>query len=512
LAGFNSWNGLELYELCIKTLVETWREARSEAGAVGRPLRVADEIKVLAPFALWLQEQAPGPGGAARRAAVRAQLVELLMPQVKSDRAAAETEAEAFLELGQKQTGLLVERGEGWFGFFHPTFKEYLAARACVLSGQLSLDKTWTVLQPHLDDALWREVILLTVGYKAIIQSEQEAASYLVEHILAEPDRSEDARGGNVVLAGRCLIDIGRSGVSDVCWDAVVTQLVPIMQNRPEAFDYSTPTRYAAAETLDRLGWLPRDIDAFVPIFDSKSKIKNPKFYIAKYPLTNHQFARFIEAGGYENPKYWGGEKSAAWRWRMSEHNVDWRGEGSVTQPEYWDHPRFGKTRRGYPVVGISWYEANAYCAWFTEQLRVPGYELQVWENDQRSTLNSELATSEARLPTDEEWILAAGGAEGNRYPWGPEWDETCANTGESNLGGTSPVGMYPSGQSCPAGVWDMAGNVWEWLISEYSGGYALRGGSWHYFRNLAHVGPRRGLNANASHHDVGVRVVLFVP
>ena len=69
---------VELYDLCIQTLVETWREARSEAGPVGRPLRVANEIKVLAPFALWLQREAPGPGGAARRAAVRDQLVDLI--------------------------------------------------------------------------------------------------------------------------------------------------------------------------------------------------------------------------------------------------------------------------------------------------------------------------------------------------------------------------------------------------------------------------------------------------
>ena len=66
------------------------------------------------------------------------------------------------------------ERGEGWFGFFHPTFKEYLAARACVLEGQIKgVAGTWEVLRPHLDDALWHEVILLTVGYKAIIEAQK---------------------------------------------------------------------------------------------------------------------------------------------------------------------------------------------------------------------------------------------------------------------------------------------------------------------------------------------------
>jgi len=105
---------VELYDLCIKTLVETWREVRSEAGPVGEDLRVTNQIKVLAPFALWLQNQAPGPGGAARREAVRAQLVDLMARQFKGDREAAAEEADLFLELGQRQTGLLVERGEGW--------------------------------------------------------------------------------------------------------------------------------------------------------------------------------------------------------------------------------------------------------------------------------------------------------------------------------------------------------------------------------------------------------------
>jgi len=260
---------VELYDLCIQTLVETWREARSEAGPVGKPLRMANEIKVLAPFALWLQEQAPGPGGAARRDAVRAQLVDLLARQFKGDREAAENEADLFLELGQKQTGLLVERGEGWFGFFHPTFKEYLAARACVLEGQMEgVTGTWEVLYPHLRDPLWHEVVLLTVGYKAIIESQDEATAYLVQQIAATPDE----HGENVVLAGRCLADVGRGLVPDDCWEEIVEKLIPIMQdvtpdgcpNEPPCTPI--PTRYAAAETLDRLGWLPEDLNTWVEV------------------------------------------------------------------------------------------------------------------------------------------------------------------------------------------------------------------------------------------------------
>ncbi|MFQ6059544.1 MAG: formylglycine-generating enzyme family protein, partial [Anaerolineae bacterium] len=498
---------VELYDLCIQTLVETWRETRSEAGPVGKPLRIANEIKVLAPFALWLQKQAPGPGGAARRDAVRARLVELLARQFKGDREAAETEADLFLELGQRQTGLLVERGEGWFGFFHPTFKEYLAARACVLEGQMKgVTSTWKVLRPHLDDALWHEVILLTVGYKAIIEAQDEAAAYLVRQIAAEPDE----RGENVVLAGRCLADIGRGLVPDDCWEETVEKLIPVMQdlapdglpNEPPVIPI--PTRYAAAETLDRLGWLPPDLNAFVgiPIPNLQSPI-----YVARYPVTNAQFALFMAAGGYEERgrRWWSDQ---GWEWRK-QGKRRWPERGT-DQPKYWDHPRFGKSRRGYPVVGVSWYEANAYCAWLSELLERhrAGEELEAAHRDLIADLPEDAAV--VRLPTEEEWVAAAGGAKGERYPWGPQWHESHANTYEGGIGGTTPVGMYPSGQS-PPGVWDLGGNVWEWMASWYDEKQryrALRGGSWLNDHKGARVGGRIGDYPGDSSNLSGFRVV----
>ncbi len=446
---------VELYDLCIKTLVENWREVRSEAGPVGEELRFASEIKVLAPFALWLQRRAPGPGGAARRDAVRSQLIDLLARQFKGDREAAAAEADRFLELGRRQTGLLVERGEGWFGFFHPTFKEYLAALACVLEGQMKGPPgIWEALRPHLGDASWHEVILLTVGYKAIIEKYDEAAAYLVRQIAAEP--SVDGYGENVVLAGRCLADVGRGLVPDDCWEETVERLIPVMQdNDPDGLPNAPPvvpvsTRYGAAEVLDRLGWPPSDLDAWIWI-DSPSPASRGRgpggegrIWIAKYPVTNAQFAHFIAAGGYEEQgrRWWSDD---GWEWCTEKHS-DYRGGDPVTQPEYWDHPRVGKSRRGYPVVGVSWYEVNAYCAWLTELLHRlrEGEELPAPQRELVAHLPPGVAV--VRLLTEEEWIMAVGGAEGDRYPWGPDWHESRANTSEGGIGGTSPVGMYPSG------------------------------------------------------------------
>ena len=91
----------------------------------------------------------------------------------------------------------------------------------------------------------------------------------------------------------------------------------------------------------------------------------------------------------------------------MTEHNTDWRGKGPVMQPEYWQDPRFGKDRRGYPVVGVSWYEAVAYAAWLTEQLRVAGCGLRVWRQGRLETLS--LSTRNGRSPAVRDGMGPAG-------------------------------------------------------------------------------------------------------
>jgi formylglycine-generating enzyme required for sulfatase activity len=279
--------------------------------------------------------------------------------------------------------------------------------------------------------------------------------------------------------------------------------------NKPSSIPI--PIRYSAAETLDRLGWLPDDLNTWVEvqIRNPKSEIQN-RVYVGRYPVTNAQFALFMAAGGYENPKYWSGEDSAAWRWRMTEHNVSWRGEGPVAQPEYWDHPRFGRSRCSYPVVGVSWYEASAYAAWLTELLRRrrAGEELERACQNLIAGLLEHIAV--VRLPTDEEWLAAAGGARQERYPWGREWGESHANTEEGDIRGTTPVAMYPSGRS-PEGVWDMGGNVWEWVATPYGeeGEYRiLRGGSWSYDRSVARSGVRYGNSPDFSIALIGFRLV----
>ncbi len=108
-----------------------------------------------------------------------------------------------------------------------------------------------------------------------------------------------------------------------------------------------------------------------------------------------------------------------------------------------------------HPVVHISWHDAQAYCTW-----------------------------AGVRLPSETEWEKAARGTNGREYPWGDEWDADrlrCSKVEPGDAGGTSPVGIYPSGES-PYGCLDMAGNVWEWCEDKYAAEHewrVLRGGCW---------------------------------
>jgi formylglycine-generating enzyme required for sulfatase activity len=182
-------------------------------------------------------------------------------------------------------------------------------------------------------------------------------------------------------------------------------------------------------------------------------------FLIGQYPVTNSEFRRFVDDGGYNKKEFW---TPKGWEWRKTK---------KVSEPRYWYDRKWNGPN--FPAVGINWYEASAYTQWLS---------------DKTGKL--------FRLPTEAEWEKAARGTKEYRYPWGNLFDHNLCSSHETGFHRTSPVGIFPAGNS-PYGCVDMAGNVWEWCADWYSSNYykdspaenpqgpasgsyrACRGGSW---------------------------------
>lgn len=164
-----------------------------------------------------------------------------------------------------------------------------------------------------------------------------------------------------------------------------------------------------------------------------------PAFFIDRAPTTNAQYREFIDAGGYDNPRWWSREGWAHRQRAGITAPMHWHGDGTYT--------RFGRRtpiEPDEPVVHVCWYEAQAYATW-----------------------------AGRRLPSEAEWEKAArydpATGRSRRYPWGDtEPGPAQANLGQRHLA-PAPVGAYPAGAS-PYGVHQLIGDVWEWTASDFRG------------------------------------------
>ena len=175
-------------------------------------------------------------------------------------------------------------------------------------------------------------------------------------------------------------------------------------------------------------------------------------------------------------------------------------------------------------MVGVTWFEARAYCAWLEEKLRVSNSVLRVLRNGEAEAPRLDPGAFQVRLPSEAEWEIAARGRSGRQYPWGCRWWAGRANTWEGHVLRPTPVGVYPRGRT-PDQIADMAGNVWEWTRSVYDAypydpadgrealdaeGYrVLRGGSWFNNRRYARCASRGGSIPADFGSSLGFRVVV---
>ena len=227
--------------------------------------------------------------------------------------------------------------------------------------------------------------------------------------------------------------------------DRLIKQIPTLLTDLMQTPTLPVRQRLAAGRYLAELDIDPPGLDDFVSALGWN-------FQIGRYPVTNKQFRRFVEAGGYQDDRWWPDKEGRRYR-----NKEKWQ------EPRLWDEPNFNWSTQ--PVVGVSWYEANAYCGWLTHHLRQHG----------------ELTAAQLiRLPTDDEWEQATHSHDGRDYPWGSEFNADHVNSSESGLNQPTPVHMYPTGIT-PDGVWDLSGNVWEWSsdVNRMDGWPLLRGGTY---------------------------------
>jgi len=207
-------------------------------------------------------------------------------------------------------------------------------------------------------------------------------------------------------------------------------------------------------------GWFESELPAHTVALDG--------FWIDRTEVTNAQYARCVAAGACDPPV----------------------SSSSYARDSYYGDSGY----EDYPVILVSWWQAEAYCAW-----------------------------AGGRLPTEAEWEYAARGPEGRRYPWGDAFDGSRLNN-RSDADGyddTAPVGSYPSGASW-CGALDLAGNVYEWVADWYGtypsgrqvnptgppgGEYrVVRGGSWHIASYDVRSAYRFRWDPDVTNLDVGFR------
>ncbi|WP_295387892.1 SUMF1/EgtB/PvdO family nonheme iron enzyme, partial [uncultured Thiodictyon sp.] len=569
----SSWGQLprdraDLYEESVKLLLTRWQTGREVAGPDGTILREPGIARALGLGEQTLRQaldrlafathegQAALPGRDEAPADIdRGQVIatfERLCPQ--------DLNPCVLLEYLETRAGLLIARREGVYAFPHRSFQEYLAA--CHLANTAPDFGAELRRRVWADPTWWREVFLLGVGKKR--QGGLADAVNLVNTLVPASPADTEGIGERhwqaAVLGAKALLDLGFPGTAagqehfEAPLRRVRRWLVDLLgrgalppKERLEAGDLlgllGDPRPGVGVHITAQGATLP-DIDwCNVPVgpFTIGSEAGDtdaadaerpahplylPAFLIARYPVTNRQFRPFLEAGGYDQERWW---TSEGWAWRqgatsdlpaikeadLRRQYADWlagRPKGRRDRPYWWSESPWNGANR--PVVGISWHEALAYSRWLESQFQ------------------AEQAGVRVRLPSEAEWEKAARGTEARRWSWGDGWLDDRANTEGAGLQTSSPVGCFPAGAS-PCGALDLIGNVLEWTRSRWGGdidraafGYpyvpddgreslagpdarVVRGGSWLALPWQARCARRSRFGVDNFYTDLGFRLVL---
>jgi formylglycine-generating enzyme required for sulfatase activity len=343
------------------------------------------------------------------------------------------------------------------------------------------------IIGSKFDTSSWRPLFVLLFDI-IIYQSITDAEQYL-EFILSTiniSDKLSASSSDKLLLVSECIRrgKLQNNGIAKKVKASIIEIFNDVEQkvglkNRiilaEYLGDFGDPRIGNEIEISEGKFWMGYDP------FPNDRPVRNiflPAYLIDVYPITNQEYLAFIEDQGYLQEKFWDPD---GWEWIK---NTDRK------SPKYWFDPRFNKPN--YPVVGVSWFEADAYARWAGK-----------------------------RLPTESEWEKAARGNEGNEWAWGNSFNGMNLNCSDSSqiVHGTTPIGIYPAGQS-PLGVFDMSGNVSEWVqdwYDAYSGNTnrdthygktfkVRRGGGWGWDRDFVRCTCRNASPRTADYAVCGFR------
>ena len=196
-------------------------------------------------------------------------------------------------------------------------------------------------------------------------------------------------------------------------------------------------------------------------------------FCIDRYPVTNAAYSGFVEATGRPAPFI------SADGYRRQGFLVHSYGK---VREFLWRDGLFPSGRESHPVALVSLKDAQSYCEWRGTQMK-----------------------RRYRLPTEEEWEKAARGSDGRLFPWGDRWNPDYLNSG-GRFGSTTPVDRFPQGKS-PYGVYDMAGNLFEWTATPWEEkSFTLKGCSWDDLPGACRAAMRHGRPPESKHILIGFR------
>ncbi len=214
-------------------------------------------------------------------------------------------------------------------------------------------------------------------------------------------------------------------------------------------------------------------------------------FLLDVHTVTNARFQRFVDAGGYDALEFWPEE--------IWPHLIELKDLTGMPGPRFWRNGRHDIRLSDHPLVGASWYEAQAFALWIGQ-----------------------------RLPTEAEWQMAASWHLNStsdllrRFPWGDALNSEKCNLWSSRRNRSAPVHEYPNG-AAPNHVLQLVGNVWEWTDTEFQavddGGrpvvgempmHVVRGGAFDtYFESQATSSFRTGQLALSRSHNTGFRCAM---